>query len=209
MPANPLYPCLQHSNPLGKTWVHLVCLKSPVSRWYGIEGSTLARHFTLDHTPMAQSMLWQDFWSVGCTSSFPQEAPPERSVGQAWLHACCHAAPALHWGANISSLLVWDAVWSTSCSQHSRRDLHDTRVPKHQMPHVWGLTHTLCWAFMTQHPMVALALKHFLTEFIVPFQNLSDLATLSVNGALLLFSSISHRFIGPVFTFSSGPLFLL
>lgn len=55
LPANPLCPYLQHSNPIGRTWLRLGCLTSPVSRWDGVEGSTLARHFTLDHTPMAQS----------------------------------------------------------------------------------------------------------------------------------------------------------
>lgn len=62
---------------------------------------------------------------------------------------------------------------------------------------------------MAQNPMGALALKHFLTESVVPFWNRSNLAMLWVNGVLLLFSAISVRFTGPVFTFSSGPLLLL
>lgn len=44
-----------------------VCLV-PRVLCHGLEGSTLGRHFTLDHTPTVQRKPWQVFWS---TRSFP------------------------------------------------------------------------------------------------------------------------------------------
>lgn len=71
LPANPCCPCLQHSDPCRKDLCLSSCPVSPVPRWHGLEGSTLARHFALDHTLTAQRKKpWQVFWSVECTSSF-------------------------------------------------------------------------------------------------------------------------------------------
>lgn len=150
-PCKPLLPCLQHSDPYRTDLCLSSCTMSPVPRWYGLEGSTQGRHFTLDHTPTVQRKPWQVVWS---TSSFPpRDNSRSGPLKEQWQsEGKCGFTPVVRCLLCNNEGQTSHPCWSKELQcevcptvNTPRRDLHDTSIPKLQIPHLWSLTHTFFW----------------------------------------------------------------